>query len=111
MPNSLVFKPLRWQSECETAINTILAASDWAYIQAPTGVGKTFEIVYHGERSSLQGVRVIIVGTTKVAGQHRKVLLENGFLPDADGITFTSPSRKLWMVDTWQGGVCAVPQG
>ena len=44
-----------------------------------------------------------IVGTTKVAGQHRKVLLENGFLPDADGITFTSPSRKLWMVDTWQG--------
>lgn len=102
MQNMTNYTPHRWQLECCTFLNTCLMTSDHAYIQAPTGTGKTFAIALHGEQAPFVGYRMIIVGTAKVAKQHRKSLIEFGFTPVGD-TDFDSPAGHRWIVATWQG--------
>src|ERR1700722_15054497 len=56
--------------------------------------------------SPVAGDRIIIVGTSRVARQHRLPLKELGFAPlsdDDDNTDFTTPSGKRWVITTWEG--------
>lgn len=99
--------PHRWQDRGVKFVLDLLSTSTYCYVQAPTGCGKTIFICLIGEALPEAGTRMIIVGTSKVARQHRDTLKGDfGFTPlsdDDDNPDFTSPNGNRWIVTTWQG--------
>lgn len=99
------FKPHRWQSEAVAEIDAILGTSDHAYLQAPTGVGKTFAILMHGEQSTVKGYRTIIIGTDQITQQHRRTFESHGIKSKPGGTEaeyISTATGNLWLITTWQ---------
>jgi superfamily II DNA or RNA helicase len=97
-------KPHQWQKAAVASLDSILESSDHAYLQAPTGVGKTFAILMHGEQSAIPGYRVIIIGTSQITNQHRKTFTNAGFRQKSDSAFdyVSSKTGQQWLITTWQ---------
>lgn len=93
-----------FQKRMSGDVHLIHKKSSHAYIQAPTGVGKTFLMIQHGEKYHQSSVKVILAGSKRLVTQHQEEIAElntKGLISDVD----------KWVVMTWQLAIRAVKIG
>ena len=109
--------PMRkWQRNGVTAARQILLTEGkpHLYASAPTGSGKSRYMFEVGERLSVDGLRVIVVGMGAVVDQHRAAFLEMGCISvgdNDDAADFDTPAGYRFRITTWQGLARAAGRG